>query len=862
MKPSARPAGRQRLLAWLPTLVAALLLAMAIGVLHQALRHLDVRQLRAALADVTPGHWLLAALFTAANFAALCGYDRLGLASLGRRLPPWRVAIVSILSFALSNSVGFAWLSGASVRHRFYSRWDLSTADVARLVVMNATTYWLGLLALGGWSLVFYPLALAQGSMALWAQGAVRGLGVLMVAAVLGYVVLCVRRRATWRIRGFEFSLPGPRIAVLQVLVSIAEWLLAAAVLHTLLPPDGPGFLVLLSAFVAAQWLGLVSHVPGGLGVFEGAMLVLLAGTLPAEQLVAALLVYRLTYYLLPLVLALVALMVDEARQQRQQIARLARAGRWLGGISVALAPRLLAVFTFLAGVLLLVSGATPAIPERLHLLARVLPVHLLEVSHFLGSLVGVALLLLAQAISRRLRVAYYLGVVLLMAGIATALLKAADWEEALLLALLLGLFVSGRPFFDRKAALFDTRFSPGWVLAIVAALGASVWLGVFAYRHVEYSSALWWQLLLNQDAPRFLRASLGAAVMLLAFAAWHLLRPPQPVAPQPTVEDLADAQRITQAQSETLPLLAMLGDKALFFNAERTAFLMYAVQGRTWAVLGDPVGPVEAAAPLVRAFVDRANDQAGVPVFYQAQARHLHLYADLGMAFAKLGEEAQVPLADFTLAGPQQRDLRSAMNRLAREGVGFRVVAAADVPPLLPQLKAVSDDWLQHKAVGEKGYSVGWFEPQYLASGRVAVLEGEGRMLAFANLLETADHTELSVDLMRFSKAAPHGAMDGLFAQLLQWGQAQGYQHFNLGMAPLSGLKASPFGAWWARVGCLVYRHGEPFYNFEGLRAYKQKFRPQWAARYLAYPGGSALALRLADIAALSAGGYLRVFR
>jgi phosphatidylglycerol lysyltransferase len=289
----------------------------------------------------------------------------------------------------------------------------------------------------------------------------------------------------------------------------------------------------------------------------------------------------------------------------------------------------------------------------------------------------------------------------------------------------------------------------------------------------------------------------------------------------------------------------------------------MYGVQGRTWAALGDPVGPVEAAPELIRAFIERADDFGGCPVFYQVHPAHLHRYADFGMTFAKLGEEARVALDDFTLAGSRYRELRHAASRLEREGIGFRVVDGAEMPPpLMAQLRDVSDNWLAQKSVSEKGFSLGFFDVDYLSRLPVAVLEREGRVVAFANLLPGPGGGQLSIDLMRSASTAPSGAMDGMFAHLFTWGREHGYHWFNLGMAPLSGLEPSPVSSWWTRLGRFVYRHGEPFYNFAGLRSYKEKFHPVWEPRYLAYPGRLALPIVLADIAALSAGGYVRIFR
>jgi phosphatidylglycerol lysyltransferase len=113
----------------------------------------------------------------------------------------------------------------------------------------------------------------------------------------------------------------------------------------------------------------------------------------------------------------------------------------------------------------------------------------------------------------------------------------------------------------------------------------------------------------------------------------------------------------------------------------------------------------------------------------------------------------------------------------------------------------------------------------------------------------------------MRHRETAPRYAMEVLFAHLLLWGKEQGYQWFNMGMAPLSGLEASPLAPLWSRLGRIVYRRGESFYNFQGLRAFKEKFHPVWEPRYLAYPGGLSLPRVMADVSALVAGGYTRIF-
>jgi phosphatidylglycerol lysyltransferase len=317
----------------------------------------------------------------------------------------------------------------------------------------------------------------------------------------------------------------------------------------------------------------------------------------------------------------------------------------------------------------------------------------------------------------------------------------------------------------------------------------------------------------------------------------------------------------VIATQTSTFPYLALLRDKALLFDDTRTAFIMYAVQGRTWAALGDPVGPEERLTDLVRLFLERCADFGGIPVFYEVTRRHLHLYADFGLTFVKLGEEAVVDLTTFTLEGAQAAKHRQALRRLEKDGGVFRIVEPDGVPAIMSALRAVSDDWLAAKTGGEKGFSLGFFDEEYLSRFPVAVIERDGQIQAFANLWPGPQRLELSIDLMRYQRLAPKDVMEALLVHLMQWGKQQGYHWFALGMAPLSGFERSPVATFWNRLGAFFYEHGEAVYNFRGLRTYKEKFNPIWVQHYLAYPGGLRLPRILADVSALVAGGYRRIF-
>jgi phosphatidylglycerol lysyltransferase len=852
----AASAGLRRALRWVSPAVGLLLFAAAVWVLNKSLKQVSYSEVRATI-HALPGTALLWAVFyTAANYAVLCGFDLLAFRYVGKRLTDWKVAVTSFIGYAVANNVGFAIISGTSVRYRFYSRWGLGAADISRIVVFYTGTFWLGFLVLAGWSMAIDP---HPGMQRLLGSATVAITGWALLAAAGSYVVAAAVRREPIKMWKWHIPVPPLRMVAMQYLLSTIDWALAAGVFYVLLPPTELTFAEFLGAFLFAQLVGLVSHVPGGVGVFEGTMLVLLERYLSLGQIVSSLVIYRLIYYIIPLAVALVILVIDEMRLRRHHFARW---GSWFGTVSLQLAPRVLGMFIFLGGALLLVSGATPIEPHRLRWIDRNIPLVLVEAGSLIASVAGVGLLIVSNAVARRLDMAFVFAATWLSLGIAASLLKGADYEEAFLLAGLLVALIVSRPAFDRKADFWDARFSPGWIFGLVSVVAAAVWLGFFAFEHVEYSDEMWWRFALNQEAPRALRAAMLAVVLLLAFGVARLLRPAQPQILLPSDEELEHAQGLIRRQGSTVPYLVYLRDKTLLFSEDGDAFLMYAVQGRTWVCMGDPVGEPRAVTLLIRRFFERCDDYGGVPVFYQVGKERLHQYADFGLTFGKLGEEAFVNLAAFSLDGAEKKPFRLVLNRFGRSGQTFRVVPVEEVPSVLPQLQEASDAWLRSKRMTEKGFSLGFFSPEYVLRFPVAVVEEEGRVVAFATVWPGPDGAELSVDLMRYRPDAPRNVMEALLLNLMLWGREHGYQRFNLGMAPLSGLEVSAIAPVWTRIGNFLYSRGEALYNFQGLRTYKEKFHPAWEPRYLAYPGGLALPRITADVSALIAGGYRGIFR
>jgi phosphatidylglycerol lysyltransferase len=232
----------------------------------------------------------------------------------------------------------------------------------------------------------------------------------------------------------------------------------------------------------------------------------------------------------------------------------------------------------------------------------------------------------------------------------------------------------------------------------------------------------------------------------------------------------------------------------------------------------------------------------------------------DMGLTLMKYGEEATVDLAGFSLEGPDAKSLRYAVRRGEAAGAQFEIIPAPLTTAVIAELKPVSDTWLRHKGDSEKAFSLGSFDPDYLARFDCAVIRMEGRIVAFANIWATPNRAELSTDLMRHDEGLDFSATDFLLSHLMLWGRERGYRSFSLGMAPLTGLDTRRLAPLWAQAGNLLYKRGEALYGFEGLRRYKSKFCPSWMPRYIAAAGTVSLARALIDLNSLISGGGSRV--
>ncbi|MEA2625625.1 MAG: phosphatidylglycerol lysyltransferase [Candidatus Binatota bacterium] len=816
-----------------PALFVGLVL-LVLGTAWRELHAIDFGELRAAL-DAMSGSWVaVAAALAIVNIAGMGAYEVLALGAPWQK-PPARVRWrIGSLSFAISNLMATGPLAGPTLRLWLYRDHGVSAKRIAGALVKALVGLW------GGLAVLAVVLAALPGHDIRVA---------LLLTPPLAFAVgrLLERVPLPPAIReGWEVGRPPWRWLLA---VGVVDWMLATAVFLAVLEsagasPSGAGQLGNVAlTFLAGHAVGALSLVPGGLGAADAFWLWRLGTVGGASKLAAAIVVYRFVYYVVPWLGASFVLLTSWTAE-RPAVLRFVRA--------------LLATVVAASGLIVLVSAATPAIAGRLELVGEWLPLAVLEASHAAAVLVGVGLVILSRGLRRGFREAMVATLCLLTAGALASLAKGGDWEEALVLGVTAATVLRHHRAFSRAGSLWPILDAgiAGRVLALAALFAA---VALWAHRERPDAWAIVTEAAVEAEANRALR---GAGLLALAAGVVGLAATLRPRRRTPSAVDVDEAigRILSVPETSASALMVANGDKLVWTSSDRGVVLYSTIGGRM-VVFGDPVAPRGAEAETLEAFLDYAEGEGWEVVLYQVSARWLPHVHDQGFIVFKLGEEAVIDLVSFTLEGRHSKALRHSRHQIERSGLSLRILAPEEARLRIGELRKVSDEWLATKHVPEKRFSVGFFDDAYLCRFPCAVAEATGgRIVAFASLLPGPRGGEASVDLMRYAADAPDGVMDALFVRVFEWAKAEGYTRFSLGMAPLATVGDSSRAPLWERGARFVYRHGEYFYNFRGLRQYKEKFHPSWEPRYMAYRRAWEWPRITGDVAALIAGGWARV--
>lgn len=656
----------KRALRHAPAALGVLLLFGAVFVVQREFRHLDVRDVGRALAAI-PGHALLeAAVLSVLSYGLLTFYDKLATIYAGHHVSFARTAFASFCAYALAHNLGFAAVSGAAVRYRLYAHWGLTTVQIGKVVAFSSLTFGLGGMTLGGLILFTEPGAVPVLGSALpyWTLYLA---GAVMWALVIIYVVLA-SLFPVLQVRGHAVVLPGWRLALAQVGLATADVSLTASIFYVLLPAaPGLTWVRFLAVYLGSYAAGLASNVPGGLGVFDTAMLLGLAGShLSNPVILGAIAVFRLFYYVVPLFAAGALFAGNEMLLGRRKLAGpTAQAGvRWsepdfavaasTGGVAIC-------------GAMLLSIGVLDTHPDY-SWIDPDFSAFAASAGQYVPSLIGTALIVLAIGLSQRVTLAWGATIGALLAGAA---MTALQGEPGFVPGILIVAALSVAPFraaYYRHARLLSHPLRAGTVLPLLALLFSVVWLASFEPKVRNLAQTSWWAVVLSARAPAPIRAAVGLAVLLALVALWGVIRPGRVRAMPWNAET-----RLRYAALGALPPAEADG---LVMGEAARAGLPFRRVGRVLLALGDPAGAESDRVSAIWRLRDLAQQEGRDAAVWRAGGDLLKIYGDLGLTALPLGSDGMLLPTDLAETGITRRYLCC--------------VAERDLGVLLPLLPAL----------------------------------------------------------------------------------------------------------------------------------------------------------------------------
>lgn len=832
--------------------VTVLIFILALFTFAHLVEDIDRKSLTTAFGNVSWYSIGLAIIAATTSYLMILGYEWSASHYANAKLPIPTLALGGLSAAAIGNALGFSMLTGGTVRYRIYSKKNISALAIIQMTIFASLSLGLALppiAALMSFTDVTYSAkALHMNETLLIIVASLVILGYIIFLAVASRFISPEHPSKDSRYLCFgllNIRVPSMRITMLQFLITFLDMLAAGTVLYCLLPASADiPFGTFLTVYLLALAAGVLSHVPGGLGVFEVVLLAAFQSQLDKPSLLAALFLYRFIYVIMPLIIACMTLLIVEARRFAST--------RQTSQISTAVAP-VISLFVFISGILLILSSIIPEPAYKLDTLFLVSPSIVINGAHVLASLTGVCCLIVAHGLWRRLHSAWNLSFLLISMGIMLVLISNLDWLVALFLIFTLGILATFRKIFYRASALLDIVCSIPTLITTGCMLAIAIWFYMFTYRHTPFTIELWWHFDLYSNAGRGLRAITADIILFVVIIITWLLHTSPPKIFTPTTEQLEQAKKITLNSNQPNGALFFSKDKDILFNTSKDAFIMYACHDRTLIALSDPIGNPKYYNELIWQFRDYCDLHNARPVFYQINAKNISHYMDIGLTIIKLGDEITVELSNLDIEQEDKTYLKQIWQVGNTNNLSLKIYNAGELS--FDKIKTIIDSSPYKKQEKIRGFSLGKLTENYLQNFRIATIDYRGEMIAFANLLETDTKQLAKVDLIQAVPNAPKLTIEYLLAATALKLKEEGIKHFSLGLSPVAELKPHKNAPLAFRLGSLAFRRSYSFYNVAGLNRFKEKFHPNLEARYIAIPPGVDPFIILTDIAALIAG-------
>ncbi|QQK08121.1 bifunctional lysylphosphatidylglycerol flippase/synthetase MprF [Miniphocaeibacter halophilus] len=799
-------------------ILITLIILLTTYVIVKEVRGLDARELLRMARTMT--FWqkfmFIALGLLCFSFAAI--YDFILAAYYRMKMPKLEVFRIGWISQSFNNFIGFGGVAGLTIREFSYNKFDVDRKVVNRIMFIVLFSDIIGL----------FSLALPS-SIGLIKIGkpTLIPLMVLMFAVVLLFIFsdkLPIKKYVTDE--DSIFAKGQLKLRVLLTLQSTFEWFLAALFFAFTIKFYQPEISLMESCivYVLATIVGIISMIPGGLGSFEVACMVLFKMMGYGEpNIVFSLLICRICYTIIPWLVGLILLMISPKDESGEQVFEKANFMSLLLSFSV-----------LMTGVIIILSVAMPRLFIKIRVMGRLFPDYMIMFNRRFTLVIGILLVVLSNGIKNMVKVAHNLSVMLLTIAAIIYLSKGRSYIEAVIcIVIAMALLLNRRYFQASTGRLNKSHLIKNSVFVFLIFITYIIFFNIT--HKVDFLNGTGkYSLDFIKNYPIYVLFSPLVAILVLAVMAGINRKHVE------FKKNTDEGMEIFNKFYEKYPYtpythLFYMDDKNYFLNEKGTVMFLYRPYKDNILVLGDPAGEPDDFEDAIDELIEWAYGNKMKVCFYQITGKYLEDYMSIGFRFLKIGESATVDVQNFNLAGKRNKVLRKTINSMETKGLSFKVIEPPYDNKTMEELKAVSDEWLGKRE--EMHFSLGAFEESYLNRAPIFVIENEvGEIEAFANMMPIKGSKVLSIDLMRHKNDAPDGIMDMLFITIIEWAKENGYEYFDLGIAPLSNVGNKRYSSTKEKLVNLAYEYGNKIYGFKGLRKYKNKFNPEWSSVFIAY--------------------------
>ncbi|MDR1784451.1 MAG: phosphatidylglycerol lysyltransferase domain-containing protein [Endomicrobium sp.] len=826
----------KRFIKYILVSLSFLFFVIALLFLHNQLKDVSYSEIINALKTLPYNRIIVASFLSVLYYLILGGYDIISFKYVNPKtlLKPKDIIFTCFISNILGNNTGYSMLFGGSIRYRLYSLYNVSITDVTKVLLFSSVTIWVGLLLIGGFVFAFAPISL-KGICDF--NFSVRTVGLFFIVILVLYILLSLFHSKPIKLFKWTVTFPNIKIVSLQILIATCDWLIASFVLYVLMPIGEISYFTLLKIFLISQLLGIISQTPGGIVIFEAAITSLLPDSLNSSEVIGGLLVYRAIFYFFPLLIALVLLVSFEIIIFTKKFRKTTKIfGKTVSSFIV----QVIAFSSFFISMIAMFSTSTPFNMNRLKSVLGLLPRWIVDLSHFLLSIVTIGLLFISRALQLRIKSAWKISCILINFAVIFVVITGESYLIFLCFVVLLIALLTSKKYFYRNISILNTAFSAWWFNAVIGVFILSVWIGFF----VNKQTVLFWMrlnvLLKNilgnttTDTARFLRSSIGIGIIVFIVVLEQVSRS---FFKKTVLFTRDDIKNIIDFSDYTYSFNALSCDKSCVVNDKKNAFIMYARSKSSWIALGDPVGGHDNKNKneLLWKFKEIADNASVRLAFIGIDHRYVQVYNDIGFDTFKIGQEAKISLKTFDKGLKWFKYFCCIEKKIEDAGFKYKVLKAEDFEVYKNIFSYINKEWKKNVNYVDRKFIPGEYDESYMKDMDFSIIEKHNKIYAFSVITKTKNKNEVSSGIVRYMKCDNDIFTYIIFKNIL-WAKKNGYKMFDLGLAYFPSMES---GDGIIKYFAKMFMFAEHFnYNLSSLREFKNMFCPIWYNKYIAiYP-------------------------